>query len=221
MRRPVRGRGTGRQLVLADGVQRGSAATRRRPGDDHGPRRQPTPRDARRRRGGCPHRVVPDRPRGARLPGARHRSEAWSRHLQGVRVPSGTRDRDDPSGYRGRSVATVFVAGARDDILRPVYEANRRGGDVLSNRESPLGGRLISASDIPNRATSSFHGDVAVMLALLERAGIERILVRELDAAAFECSVVRVLVPGLESYQFPWVAAGERARSFDPSVVAG
>jgi len=116
---------------------------------------------------------------------------------------------------------TVFVAGARDDILRPVYEANRRGGDVLSNRESPLGGRLISASDIPNRATSSFHGDVAVMLALLERAGIERILVRELDAAAFACSVVRVLVPGLESYQFPWVAAGERARSFDPSVVAG
>ena len=116
---------------------------------------------------------------------------------------------------------TVFVAGARDDILRPVYETNRRSGDVLSKLESPMGGRPVSASDIPNRATSSFHGDVAVMLALLERAGLEHVLVRELDASAFECSVVRVVVPGLETYQFPWVAAGERARSFDPSVVVG
>ena len=116
---------------------------------------------------------------------------------------------------------TVFVAGARDDILRPVYETNRRSGDVLSKLESPMGGRPVSASDIPNRATSSFHGDVAVMLALLERAGLEHVLVRELDASAFECSVVRVVVPGLETYQFPWVAAGERARSFDPGAVAG
>jgi YcaO-like protein with predicted kinase domain len=116
---------------------------------------------------------------------------------------------------------TVFVAGARDDLLRPVYEANRRGGDFMSKLESPLGGQPISAADIPNRATSSFHGDVAVMLELLERAGFEHVLVRELDASAFECSVVRVLVPGLETYQFQWVAAGERARNFDPSTVVG
>jgi ribosomal protein S12 methylthiotransferase accessory factor len=116
---------------------------------------------------------------------------------------------------------TVFVAGARDDLLRPVYEANRRGGDLLSKLESPIGGQPVSATDIPNRATSSFHGDVAVMLDLLERAGFEHVLVREFDASAFECSVVRVLVPGLETYQFQWVAAGERARNFDPSAAVG
>lgn len=91
--------------------------------------------------------------------------------------------------------------------------------DVLSKRESPMGGRPVSASDIPNRATDSFHGDVAVMLALLEQAGLDHVLVRELDASAFECSVVRVVVAGLESYQFPWVAPGYRARSFDPGAV--
>jgi len=116
---------------------------------------------------------------------------------------------------------TVFVAGARDDLLRPVYEANRRGGDLLAKLESPIDGHPVSATDIPNRATSSFHGDVAVMLELLERAGFEHVLVREFDASPFECSVVRVLVPGLETYQFQWVAAGERARNFDPSAVVG
>jgi hypothetical protein len=29
------------------------------------------------------------------------------------------------------------------------------------------------------------------------------------------------VVPGLAPYQFQWVAAGERARSFDPSSVSG
>jgi YcaO-like protein with predicted kinase domain len=110
---------------------------------------------------------------------------------------------------------TIFVAGARDDILRPTYEANRRG-ELPSNIEFPQGVERVSVTDIPNRATSSFHGDIAVMLELLERAGFEHVLVRELDASPFESSVARVVVPGLETYQFQWVAAGERARNFDP-----
>jgi len=110
---------------------------------------------------------------------------------------------------------TIFVAGARDDILRPMYEANKRG-DVHSKVEFPQGVRRVSVTDIPNRATTSFHGDIAVMLELLGRAGFEHVLVRELDGSPFECSVARVVVPGLETYQFQWVAAGERARSFDP-----
>jgi ribosomal protein S12 methylthiotransferase accessory factor len=115
---------------------------------------------------------------------------------------------------------TVFVAGARDDVLRPVYEANKRA-EALSDAEAFRAGHLISTADIPNRATSSFHGDIAVILGLMERAGFEHVLVRELDASPFECSVVRVVVPGFAPYQFQWVAAGERARSFDPSSVLG
>jgi ribosomal protein S12 methylthiotransferase accessory factor len=115
---------------------------------------------------------------------------------------------------------TIFVAGARDDILRPAYEGNKRS-TAIAALELERERERVSTSDVPNRATNSFHGDVAVMLDLLGRAGFEHVLVRELDASAFECSVVRVVVPGLAPYQFGWVAAGERATSFDPSAVTG
>jgi ribosomal protein S12 methylthiotransferase accessory factor len=112
---------------------------------------------------------------------------------------------------------TIFVAGARDDLPRATYEALKRS-DVHSRAEIPKDARLVSATDIPNRATTSFDGDIAVMLELLERAGFEHVLVRELDGSTFESSVVRVLVPGLEPYRFQWVAAGERAIRFDPGA---
>jgi ribosomal protein S12 methylthiotransferase accessory factor len=110
---------------------------------------------------------------------------------------------------------TIFVAGARDDLLRATYEAMKRS-DVLTPEEFGRGARLISVSDIPDRTTTSFDGDIVVMLELLQRAGFEHVLARELEASAFEVSVARVVVPGLEPYQFQWVAAGERARRFDP-----
>lgn len=112
---------------------------------------------------------------------------------------------------------TIFVAGARDDLMRATYEAMKRS-DVLSPAEFRQNAQLISVSDIPDRATPTFHGDIAVMLELLERAGFEHVLARELEASAFEAAVARVIVPGLEPYQFQWVAAGERARRFDPDV---
>jgi ribosomal protein S12 methylthiotransferase accessory factor len=115
---------------------------------------------------------------------------------------------------------TIFVAGSRDDLLRPMYEALKRS-DVLTPTEFREGARLVSVSEIPNRATSTFHGDVAVMVELLGRAGLEHVLVRELDASAFEVAVARVLVPGLEPYQFQWVAAGERALRFEPEQFVG
>jgi ribosomal protein S12 methylthiotransferase accessory factor len=115
---------------------------------------------------------------------------------------------------------TIFVAGARDDLLRGSYEALKRS-DVFSPAEFLQGARMVSVSDIPNRATTSFHGDIAVMLEMLERAGFEHVLARELEASAFEAAVARVVVPGLEPYRFQWVAAGERARRFDPDALVG
>jgi ribosomal protein S12 methylthiotransferase accessory factor len=110
---------------------------------------------------------------------------------------------------------TIFVAGARDDLLRPTYDAMKRS-DVFTPEEFLQDAHLISASDIPNQATRSFDGDIAVLLQRLERAGFEHVLGRELDGSAFEVSVAHVVVPGLEPYQFQWVAAGERALRFDP-----
>lgn len=138
----------------------------------------------------------------------------------GVGVYKGYGCHLDPEIAMSRAVTeavqsrTIFVAGARDDLLRATYEAMKRS-DVLTPAQFGQGARLISVSEIPNRATTSFHGDIAVMLKLLAGAGFEHVLVRELEAAAFEASVARVVVPGLEPYQFQWVAAGERARRFD------
>jgi ribosomal protein S12 methylthiotransferase accessory factor YcaO len=75
----------------------------------------------------------------------------------------------------------------------------------------------VSVDDLPNRATGSFHGDVAIILDGLSRSGFETVLARELVMGRiFEVAVVRVVVPGLEPYGFPWIAVTERARSFAP-----
>jgi ribosomal protein S12 methylthiotransferase accessory factor len=113
---------------------------------------------------------------------------------------------------------TIFISGARDDVLRPSYEANKRSG-TPSTILFPQGINPVSVADIPDRATNSFHGDIAVMLELLAQAGFEHVLLRELDGSTFASSVARVVVPGLAPYQFQWVAAGERASRFDPQTV--
>ena len=110
---------------------------------------------------------------------------------------------------------TIFVAGARDDLLQSGYEVLKRtdSGSLARLRQ----GVPVSVADIPNRATNSFHGDISVLLERLGAAGFERVLARELDATAFEIAVARVIVPGLEPYRFQWVAWGERAQRFDPT----
>jgi YcaO-like protein with predicted kinase domain len=107
---------------------------------------------------------------------------------------------------------TIFVAGARDDLLRASYAVLKRGN--ATPEEFRRDAVVISVDDLPDRATSSFHGDIAVMLDALAAAGFEHVLARELDASAFEVSVARVVVPGLEPYLFHWVGHGERARRF-------
>src|SRR5262249_38319146 len=112
---------------------------------------------------------------------------------------------------------TIFVAGARDDLLRPTYEAMRRS-DVYAPAEFTRGATPVSAADRADEPTATFDGDIAVLLARLERAGLAHVLARELGGSAFEVAVARVVVPGLETYRFQWVAAGERALCFDPAA---
>ena len=55
----------------------------------------------------------------------------------------------------------------------------------------------------------------------LRRLGIEYAFARELELGKqFEISVVRVVVPGLEPYRFPWIRQTDRAHSFKPPVFA-
>lgn len=111
---------------------------------------------------------------------------------------------------------TIFIAGARDDLGRASFEALRRS-DVYGPEWVSANSVAVSVDELPNRATGSFHGDVAIILDGLSRAGFETVLARELVMGrTFEVAVVRVVVPGLEPYRFPWVAVTERARSFVP-----
>ena len=110
---------------------------------------------------------------------------------------------------------TIFVAGARDDLLRGSFNALRRS-DVAGPEPLLASAKSVSVNDIPNRSTGSFHGDVHVILGELKRCGFDKVLARELDASAFEVSVCRVIVPGLEPYRFPWIAITERAANFTP-----
>ena len=111
---------------------------------------------------------------------------------------------------------TIFVAGARDDLGRAPFEALRRS-DVFGPERMSANSVLVSVDDLPNRATGSFHGDVAIILDGLGRAGFETVLARELEMGRiFEVAVVRVVVPGLEPYRFPWIGVTDRARSFVP-----
>lgn len=113
---------------------------------------------------------------------------------------------------------TIFVAGARDDLLRASFKSMRRS-DVHGSRQFHENCRTVTVDQIPNRATGTFHGDVDVLITELKRCGFDKVLARELDAAAFDVSVCRVLVPGLEPYRFPWIAVTDRAKNFVPPDV--
>ncbi len=113
---------------------------------------------------------------------------------------------------------TIFVAGARDDQFRPTYEASRRS-QVFTPDALVGAHRTVSIDDVPDRATPTFHGDIAVLIELLGRAGFPHVLARELDCERFEVSVARVLVPGLEGHHYEFSQPGRRAETFRPPDV--
>ena len=109
---------------------------------------------------------------------------------------------------------TIFIAGARDDLMRSTYAVLKRSrlspADFRQHGRGRLGHAGPGHRHLPRR-----HPRHARALAA---AGFEHVLARELDAREFEVAVARVIVPGLEPYLFQWVAAGDRARRFDPDV---
>ena len=111
---------------------------------------------------------------------------------------------------------TIFIAGARDDLMRSTYAVLKR--TRLTRHDFEQQSVVVAWDDLPDRDTGTFHGDVRVMLDALAAAGFERVLARELDAREFEVAVARVIVPGLEPYLFSWSAYGDRALRFDASA---
>ena len=76
----------------------------------------------------------------------------------------------------------------------------------------------VTAPEVPDASTPTFHGDVATLLRRLADRGFPRVVARALPADHLEVSVVRVFVAGLEGYRFSSIALGERATTFDPAA---
>ena len=110
---------------------------------------------------------------------------------------------------------TLIVAGARDDLFRSSFRVLRASAAKSGHHFRTA--RTATAPSIPDASTPTFHGDVALLVDRLVARGFDRVLVRALPAEHLDVSVVRVFVPGLEGYRFPWIAEGQRAIDFDPS----
>ena len=110
---------------------------------------------------------------------------------------------------------TLIMAGARDDIFRLQFRTMRATSALVHKHFDDL--PTVTSPEVPDASTTTFHGDVAALLARLADRGFPRVVVRALPADHLEVSVVRVFVAGLEGYRFSSIALGERATAFDPT----
>ena len=107
---------------------------------------------------------------------------------------------------------TLIVSGARDDLFKDIYTAHRfRHGSNVGLLET---NHIWAPMDHVNQATSTFEGDVDVLLKALCSAGLNRVVVLDLSPDDIEISVLRVLVPGLEGYYYYGYNPRVRARRY-------
>jgi len=107
----------------------------------------------------------------------------------------------------------TLIAGSRDDNLRDRYQETQEA--LLRERAEE---RLGRAGTRPFRVTptevhDTLEADVAAILAQLQRAGLKQAACVDLTKPEFGIPVVRVVVPGLETYHHvPGYLPGKRAR---------
>jgi asparagine synthase (glutamine-hydrolysing) len=94
----------------------------------------------------------------------------------------------------------TYIAGSRDDYFRHDYLKHRMSDSDQGVAALVATPETVDARHRTSRATDSFEGDVAVLLADLRRCGLPRVLVADLTQDEIGIPVVRVLVPGLEGY---------------------
>jgi len=108
----------------------------------------------------------------------------------------------------------IFIAGSRDDFFRQQFHRLKRvdttGGMASFLSLSPT----VDPNAIVDTSTSSFEGDVRVILSQLEHLGYQQVLVFDLTLPKLPISVVKVIVPGLEGYMFDFYTPGSRAITF-------
>ena len=94
----------------------------------------------------------------------------------------------------------VLISGARDDLSRNLFhdeDAVRKAREFDALRTAP--GVHRHFYDTPSYDSATLDGDVTWELAQLAGAGLDAVVVVDLEKAEFGIPVVRVIVPGLES----------------------
>jgi YcaO-like protein with predicted kinase domain len=115
----------------------------------------------------------------------------------------------------------VFISGSRDDFFRHDYLRLKQGDDAATIERLERMPATVDARERPSLATSSFEGDIRLILDRLRSVGIEQVLVFDLTRPEFEAAAVRVIVPGLEGYMFDYYTPGPRALQFARSDAEG
>ena len=108
----------------------------------------------------------------------------------------------------------VIIAGARDDIFRHEELSMKLADDDGAVERYERTPATLDARDRAAVTTSSFEGDLGVLLARLAGAGIGQVIAVDLTHEEIGLPVVRVIVPGLEGYMSQHYEPGPRARAF-------
>jgi ribosomal protein S12 methylthiotransferase accessory factor len=107
----------------------------------------------------------------------------------------------------------TLIAGSRDDNLRDRYRETQEAQlrERAQERLSQAATRPFGLT--PTQVHDTLEADVAAILAGLRRAGLEQAVCVDLTKPEFGIPVVRVVVPGLETYHHvPGYLPGARAR---------
>ena len=112
----------------------------------------------------------------------------------------------DPEVAMGRALAeaaqtrAILISGARDDVFHQYYTVLRlqRNSDS-EKRNLESNPPTVDARERKSQATSTFEGDIAILLEKLKQAGLNQVIVFDLSPPEWDISVVRVVVPGLEA----------------------
>jgi ribosomal protein S12 methylthiotransferase accessory factor len=111
----------------------------------------------------------------------------------------------------------TVIAASRDDNYRSQYKAQNDSRRMTAVRKVFFGmpGRVDFGSR-PSLATSTVDGDLAAVLAQLERIGVGSVVSVDLTRPEIGIPVVKVVIPGLEYFAlFIGYSAGRRARRYE------
>lgn len=109
---------------------------------------------------------------------------------------------------------TVIISGSRDDCFGAKSKQMKKADPqkiirIFSRQEDKK-----NAGSYASHAASSFEEDVHLILEKLQQVGFSQVIALDITQQDFTISVVRVLIPGMESYYYHKSQHHERAQTY-------